>query len=292
MIHDIGGQVALSTRKRPLEDLYRFRDRYPARTVRIRGVDWEYVACGRGAQTLLLLPGAPGRAESTFRYILGLEDNYRIIAPTYPGQSSTLGETLLGLAGLMKAEGVGKACLIGGSYGGLIAQSFVRRFPDMVSNLVLSNTGAPRPGRAGQYARYLHVLEVLPLSAIRAMWRVGAYLFVREIAVDRAFWSAYFREMISTISKEECIGRGKVWVEFDRRSRFTPHDLDEWPGRVLILEAESDLVFPAQERAALRRLYPQATVVTFKEGGHAASVTRRGEYIAVMVRFLEMHAEP
>jgi pimeloyl-ACP methyl ester carboxylesterase len=270
----------------PLEDLHRFRASHALSQTLVDGIQWKYIACGRGDETLLMLPGAPGRAETAFQHILALEGDYRIIAPSYPPPLSTMRAMLAGLAGIMRAEQVEKAHVIGGSYSGLVAQSFVRRFPAKVSTLVMSDTGVPRRDRAKRYARYLRIVEALPLPAIRALWRLGAYLYLREIPLDKPFWRAYFRELISTITKQECIGRLKIWIEFDRHSRFTPHDLDPWPGKILILQAEADLTFPLLERAALRKLYPQAQTITFPHGGHAASITHRGQYMDAIIRFL------
>jgi pimeloyl-ACP methyl ester carboxylesterase len=249
-------------------------------------IAWEYIACGEGEEALMLLPGAPGRGETAFQHILALEKDYTIIAPSYPTPLSTLDEMLRGLAGIIRAEGLERVHLVGGSYSGLIAQSFVRRYPCMVRNLVLSDTGVPRPKRAKKYAWYLRLLKVLPLFAIRACWRLGARIYLREIPANKRFWRAYFRELISTITKEECVGRLKIWIEFDRHSRFTPRDLDSRPGRILILQANGDSTFPPQEQAALRKLYPQARVVSVGGGGHAASIARRGEYIEAITRFL------
>jgi pimeloyl-ACP methyl ester carboxylesterase len=269
-----------------LDDLRRFRATHPVSRTAIDGITWEYIAGGQGKETLLLLPGAPGRGETAFQHILALEASYRIIAPSYPPALSTLDEMLRGLAGILNANGVDTAHVAGGSYSGLIAQSFVRRYPSRVDRLILSDTGVPRRARAGRYSRYVRIVKALPLPAIRALWRLGAYLYLRAIPTNKSFWRAYFRELISTISRQECVGRLRIWVEFDRYSRFTPCDLDTWPGKVLILQAGGDSTFPPREQAALRKLYPRALITTFPAGGHAASITHRKAYLEAIIRFL------
>jgi pimeloyl-ACP methyl ester carboxylesterase len=109
---------------------------------------------------------------------------------------------------------------------------------------------------------------------------------LREIDMDKPFWRAYFRGLIPAITKEECVGRLRIWVEFDLHSRFTPHDLDAWPGRILILEAQADAIYPPHERAALRSLYPRAQVVSFPGLSHAASLARQDGYIEAISGFL------
>ncbi len=275
------------SRSSPIEELYRFRATHPLKTAVIDGVNWEYIACGQGKETLMLLPGGPGRAETAFQHILALESRYKIIAPGYPASLSKLEDMLRGLAGILAAEGVSEAQMAGGSYSGLIAQSFVRRYPKLVRSLILSDTGIPRQNRARKYGRYLRLLKALPLSAIRSIWRLGAYKYLQDITSEKEFWRAYFRQLVAGISKQECVGRLQIWIEFDRESRFTPYDLASWPGKILILEAETDATFSPMERAALRDLYPQAKTIAFKNGGHAASISNRGDYIEAMAEFLD-----
>jgi pimeloyl-ACP methyl ester carboxylesterase len=266
--------------------LDRFRASHPYRSLDVGGVRWEYIACGQGDDVLLLLPGAPGRADTAFEHVLHFEGSYRVIAPCYPAQPTTVAQVLDGLVGILNAEGVEAAHVVGGSYSGLIAQSLVRGYPGRVAGLILSDTGVPNVERARKYSRYLVILRALPGWAVRVVWRLGMHLYLREIAAEGHFWRAYFRELTGTITKEECVGRLKVWIDWDRNSRFSPSDLTDWPGRVLILEAEHDTTFPVSERAALRRLYPQAQTRVFSGGGHAASITRRGEYIAAIAKFM------
>lgn len=275
----------------PLQDLHKFRASHPARTTAINGITWEYIACGQGPETLMLLPGAPGRADTAFQHILAFENDYRIVAPGFPAPLNRLDDMLDGLAGILRAENVGKAHVVGGSYSGLIAQSFVRRHPDIVHNLVLSDTGVPRPDRAKKYGRYMLLLKSLPVQAIRTLWRLGANIYLREIPVDKAFWRAYFYKLASTITKQECVGRLQIWIEFDKHSRFTQRDLAVWPGKILILETATDTTFPPHERAALHTLYPNAETIAFHHGGHAASIAHRADYIAAIRRFLEERDE-
>jgi pimeloyl-ACP methyl ester carboxylesterase len=133
------------------------------------------------------------------------------------------------------------------------------------------------------------LLHVLPMPVVRALWRVGAYLYLRDMApASRPFWRAYFAHLRRSITRRECISRLQVWVDFDSGSHFSHGDLAAWPGEVLILEADRDTTFPAWERQALRRLYPTAHVRVFTGGGHAASLDRRDEYIAAIRGFLSL----
>lgn len=268
---------------------------HPLRYVEVAGARWPYIISGRGEETLLLLPGAPGRVEASFEYVGAFEQDFNVISVGYPAEMTTVNECLEGLASIMDTERIGRASVVGGSYSGLLAQSFVRRYPERTSRLVLSDTGVPRPGRVRKHLMYVALLLLLPMFVVRALWRVGAHMYLREMQTEhRCFWRQYFGHVRNSITRRECINRLRTWIDFDRTSRFTPRDLDDWPGDVLILEAERDTTFPVWERRALRSLYPQAQVRTFPGGGHAASLDRREEYIEAIRQFVrakEAHKE-
>ena len=109
---------------------------------------------------------------------------------------------------------------------------------------------------------------------------------MRELGTGRAFWRRYFHATLAGFGKADYRARIRVGISWDRHATYTAADLRAWPGRILILEADGDPVVAAAERAALRALYPQAQVHTFRDGGHAASLARRDEYIAAIHGFL------
>lgn len=122
-----------------LERLKEFRRAHPYKRLRFHDVEWEYIACGRGEQTLILLPGAFSTGESTFPLILAFESEYRIIAPSY-ALSLTMTGLCEGIVHILDTENIDKVHVIGGSYGGLVAQYLVRQYPSKVSSAILSHT--------------------------------------------------------------------------------------------------------------------------------------------------------
>lgn len=267
-------------------ELLRFRQTHPLRQIDVAGTTWEYLACGHGAETLLILPGLIGLAEMSFQHILALEGEYRILVPSYPFGLKDLGEMETGIATILDAEGVRRAHVLGGSYGGMVAQRFARRYPERVARLVLSHTGGPKPERAAQSRRVVALFGLLPMGLLRALLRAATRKSLQAAPEHRAFWVAYSEEMIQHLTKADLIARYRLAVDFDATSTFTPDDLKDWPGRILILEGDDDPVAEAPARAALKALHPQARVHTFHGTGHVASIARLDEYVAVIRQFL------
>lgn len=267
-------------------ELLDFRAAHPARRLAGAGTTWDYLAGGRGRETLLILPGLLGLGELSFQHIRRFEKDYRVIAPSYPAAARSTTEMTDGIAAILEAEGVPQAHVLGGSYGGMVAQALVRRHPGRVARLVLSHTGGPRPERAAQNERLIGVLRLLPLGVLRAMLRAATRKSLAAAPEHIPFWVAYSDEMIARLGKADLLARYQLAVDFDRRCQFTPDDLQAWPGRILILEGDDDPIAEAPARAALKALHPQARVHTFHGTGHVASIARLDDYVAVITAFL------
>ncbi len=267
-------------------ELLQFRATHPTTTRVLQGTTWEYIACGRGTQSVLILPGLLGLGEMTFQHIQGLEDQYRVIAPSYPFSLMTMAQLVDGIATILQAEGIGQTHVLGGSYGGMVAQVFVRRHPERVDRLVLAHTGGPKRERAAQNRRVIAIMRWLPMGVLRRMVRLATRTSLKAAPEHIPFWTAYGDEMIARLTKADLISRYRIAADFDATSQFTPHDLDSWHGRILILEGDDDPIAEAPARQSLRTAHPRAEIHTFHGTGHIASIAKVDDYVAVIKSFL------
>jgi len=263
-----------------------FRAAHPLKSLAVHGTPWEYIAAGRGAEALLILPGLLGIGEMSFQHILVFENNYRVVAPSYPFNFMTIDPMLDGIAALLDAERIERAHVLGGSYGGMVAQRFVRRYPGRVDRLILSHTGGPKPERAAQNRRLITLLRLMPMGLLRVILRLATRKSLADAPEHIPFWEAYSNEMIARLSKADLMSRYQVAVDFDATSAFTPDDLKHWSGQILILEGDNDPIAEASAREALKTLHPQARTHTFHGSGHVASIAKLDEYVAVIRSFL------
>jgi pimeloyl-ACP methyl ester carboxylesterase len=272
--------------RQKFDQLVRFRAAHPGRDTSAQGVKWEYIASGRGAEALLILPGLLGIGEMSFQHVRAFETDYRVIVPSYPCELATMNQLADGIAAILDADGLQQAHVLGGSYGGMVAQCLVRRCPQRVASLVLSHTGGPEPDRAAANRRFIALLRLLPMGLLRLMLKRATRQTFKDAPEQLPFWESYSSEMIARLRKADLISRYQAAADFDATSAFTPDDLKDWPGRILILEGDNDPVAKAPARAALKALYPQARVHTFHGSGHAAPIAKLDEYVAVIRRFL------
>ena len=101
------------------------------------------------------------------------------------------------------------------------------------------------------------------------------------------FWNGYFDELFaSKLTKADLVSNFRVQHDYYRRFHFVPQDLENWPGRILIAESDTDVLGPRLRRA-LRQAYPNAEVRTFHNGGHGTMFLRFDEYLAMVRQFLD-----
>jgi pimeloyl-ACP methyl ester carboxylesterase len=280
--------------KVPAEQVARlksFRLTHPYKRLTVSDTEWEYISCGKGEQTLLLLPGALSVGESTFPLITAFENEYRIVAPSY-ALSCTMTGLCEGITHILKAEGIDQAHVAGGSYGGLVAQYFVRQYASLARSLILSHTFVLNP----KYAKPLWIIGKLFPALPQSLFvpiiklRLDKMLLSTLRAANHPeteFWRAYLNEAVaSDLLKEVFIHQNKCLLELANQPKFTPEDLQEWHGRILIIESDDDPAIPARDRALLKSIYPQAQIHTFRDAGHASSILKREEVFSIIRNFL------
>jgi maspardin len=268
------------------EQLLQFRATHPHKHLLVARVDWEYISCGQGKDVMLLLPGGTQLADAFFMIIPDFEEEYRIIVPSYPSAPS-MAPLLEGIAAILEAEGIQKVHIIGPSFGGWVAQCFVRRYPDKVATMILNDTSFPRRRRALAGILSLPLLFVLPSRLVFAfLKRELTSLMPALPEKERVFWLAYFQEVLSRSTKEDVLRLWKCAIDLHQHYRFTSNDLVLWPGKVLILDSDDDPAVAASIRAVLKTLYPGAQSHTFHQAGHSPFLTRRTEYLSIVRSFL------
>jgi pimeloyl-ACP methyl ester carboxylesterase len=271
--------------------LKEFRLTHPNKQLIVGDTKWEYLSCGQEEQTLLLLPGALSVGESLFPLITAFENEYRIIAPSY-ALSLTMKGLCEGIAHILETEALNQVHVLGGSYGGLVAQYFVRRYPAKSLSLTLSHTFVLTPKFAKPLWLACKLFPAFPQSLFAPILKVRLNKMLLSTLraanhPEAEFWRAYLNEAIASgMLKEVFIHQNKCLLDLAHQPQFAPDDLKGWPGRILIIESDDDPAIPARDRALLKSTYPTAQVHTFRDAGHASSILKREEVSSIIRSFL------
>ena len=263
-----------------------FRRTHPYKEIQVAGKAWRYIVGGQGERVVLLLPGSLV-PDLFFVPIEALERDSRVIVPAYAAVS-TMAEVVAGLSTILDAERVERVDVIGSSFGGYIAQCFVRAYPERVERLILAETGVRHfVSWAPSISLLARLMSILPARAVRfLMWRLWSTLFTPP-ARQRDFWRELMREILTKqLTKANFVSETEILADFSARYHFRSGDLAAWPGSILIMESERDEAYSPANRARTRAVYPQAHVHVICGATHSAIVTHTEEYIHTMRAFL------
>lgn len=261
-----------------------FREDHPLKRINIAGKNWTYIDTGKGETAILWLVGGLKKADAAHQSIPLLEDDFRIIAPDYPA-ISTMDELADGLVAILDAEKVAQACVLSGSFGGMLAQVLVRRYPGRVSKLVLSTTTPPDQTVAERYSHQLGMVQMADEMTVREGAKMQFFSIIQPPEAEADFMRAYLDELFSErLGKADIISTYEALLNYTERD-FAADDLQDWPGQMLIIDSDDDATFADDARQQMYALYPQAQTHTFRGAGHSPGSTQRDKYFELVRGF-------
>ena len=286
MHSDIFNKVYKKVPQDQKERLLKFRSSHPLKNIIHHGYNWEYISCRQGTQTLVLLPGGIRFGEAWFLLIEALQDQFNILAPTYPSVIK-MEDLADGIANILDSEQVEKAYFLGASLGGWLAQCFVRKYPDKVSKLILSNTSDPGAFSTRQVKIGLLSVKLFPLSLLKSVAEIRIMNLISPPDSEREFWRAFLHEKFSYyVSREDMVSEMQYIFDYVNNYKFSSDDLKDWSGKILILESDNDPAFQKTVRESLKPLYPSSQIHTLHNTGHAPGYRGLQEYIDAIKKYL------
>lgn len=263
-----------------------FRQSHPEKYKTIQGMRWSYLDCGRtDGVPLLWLVGGLKVADAAFEYIPLLEDSFRIIAPSYPAIDKM--DTLVDqLADLLSSLGIEKVHLLAGSFGGMIAQVFIRRHPEMVEKCILSTTSAPDAQRGETYQKEYRNLKYVPAALVK---RGGRDRFLKLVHTegDRGEFMRWYLHELFVKRFDKADIRSTLGCVADYMGKdFKPDDLGAKQADLLIIYSQDDMTFGKDNNQAMMGLYPEAKSYIFEKAGHSPASVHQEDYFKLVRNFL------
>ncbi|MEJ2086138.1 MAG: alpha/beta hydrolase [Acidobacteriota bacterium] len=271
------------------ERLEHFRRAHPVQRAKHADVEWRYRVAGAGATGLILLPGSAGGGDAYFRLVERLEADFRCLMIDYPVVDG-IEAMLAGLAAVLAIEEIDRFSVVGGSFGGMIAQALLLEDPSRVERVVLNSTGPPSPARATSNQRWQPVMRCLPISWIRGLLSLVVRKIAKKIDVEKDFWIEYYTQAARAITRADLESKYRVSIDFDRSFGSRLDSLAGWQGAILLTQGSADSLAGEKMRSELLRAYPRAQVKTFEGAGHGVSLERPDEWEDTVVQFLRGEA--
>jgi pimeloyl-ACP methyl ester carboxylesterase len=261
--------------------LKKFRAEHPPVTMKVNGVDWEYVAYGGGAEAILFLHGMTGAYDIWWQQMEELKGRYRVVSVTYPAVDS-LENLSDGALAVLGAEGIQRAHIVGTSLGGYLTQYLVARYPDRVLSAVFSNTFPPNDIIAAKNKTIGTVLPFLPEWVVLGVLRDSIVRSVYPASGNDETTLAFLSEVVTgRMSKGQVVGRYRCVVQ-----PFEAPDPDKLKIRVMIIEADNDPLVERALREQLKTAYPSAPVRTLPYG-HFPYLNRSTGFTGIIADFID-----
>jgi pimeloyl-ACP methyl ester carboxylesterase len=263
-----------------LQTLQRFRLDHPIRTIKVSGVEWEYISCGAGEGTVLFLHGLAGACDIWWQQISAWADRYRSIAVTYPPIEDLAG-LAAGINAILDVENVRKVNLVGSSLGGYLAQYLLKHYPDRINKVVFSNTYAQPEPLAAKYRLVGSLLPYAPEWLVMGVFRWSFRLVIYPASGRSQLTLDYLREQASgKMRKAQVLNRYYNVIE-----SFEHPDPSESDIPILIVESDNDPLIEPAWRERLKATYPSASVKTFHRAGHFPYLNMPDRYLELLEAF-------
>lgn len=264
--------------------LKQFREDHPQKTLTVNSTDWTYYTAGNGSETILWLVGGLKKADAAYKSMPLLADIYNIIAPDYPALGS-MSELADGLSAIIEAENIETVYVLAGSFGGMLAQVFMRRYPDKARKVVLSTTISPDASHSDRYQQLMEMAKLAPDDFLRQTAQTQMLGTIAPADNEIAFYKAYLKELYEhRLDKADIVSIYSALIDYMRQN-FTAQDLGNWSGNLLIINSDNDATFGESAQNDLVTLYPSAQVYTFEGAGHSPSSTNRSEFFNLIRQF-------
>ena len=292
-----GPDPEVHTMKSYKQGLEAFLKTHTYKETEIGGHRFRYLFCGHGSRVLALFVGGLGRQELWFPYVNDLEKDYRILTFNYPDSCRTNKELLAAIHGLMESLGISSCVVTGSSFGGYLAQQFVRSWPEMTEALILFSTAAfSRATLTRLRERYprtkrdmiMALLHLVPYPAMKPVRiRLLKHSFSGVTEEERIYMDGLLREIYRDYTAREDIHLTGLFFDLLFQKPAGTSDYLFLGHRILLRLPADDTTFSPEMQADLVRLMPGAVLDLSVTGGHMATMMKPAEYADAMRQFLE-----
>ena len=250
-------------------------------SVTFDGVTMHYMKCGTGRRYLIVLPGladglttVEGKALLLAPAYRKYWDNFTVLMfsrrDSLP-EGFTIEDMAEDQAKAMRALGIGRACALGVSQGGMVAQALAAAHPNKVRRLVLAVT-----------APYANATVRACVESWIRMAEAGDHKALMADTAEHTYTERYLR-FYRLLYPALGIGKPADYSRFLVNARaILGFDAREVLHKItcptLILGGAKDAIVGVEASGELHRLIPQSSLHIYPECGHAPYDEEKGFY--------------
>lgn len=259
------------------------------KTIQVNDHTFPYLEGGKG-ETLVLLHGF-GSEKDHWVFFAKHIKNYHVIIPDLPGfgdntrimeQSYDVSTQADRLKKFLDLLGLKKIHIAGNSMGGNISAVFAARYPEMVTSVVLLDTGGVKePVESELHTQIRKGINPLVTGNEKEYDRMMKFVFVKpplvpgpvkKILVEKAVKNRAFNE--------------KIFSDITARpATLTPEVLGKISAPVLIIWGDSDRILNISSVSVLKKDIKNCTVRVIEDCGHSPMLERPEDTAELFLEF-------
>ena len=276
------------------EEIEPFINKNTYQVMKIGSANIRYVITGEETKPcVVFLNGGMNCSEMWFKYVEKMSDEYRILIFDYPIEIKTVDETAQIIYEFLIKLGIEKAFFAGASFGGMMAQIFARKYPQMVTGLGLFST-------AGLDEKTLRIEKRKYRFAPLLLWYMKHCDYEKlkpkviesslknyakkETEEDREYLKEMFEFMFKDYTNSKDIHITGMISKVVNIKPCKKEDFDFIKDKVLLIFPKEDF-FSNDEQKSLQDLFPYAKTEYIKNG-HFGTVLEYEKYIGLMKEFI------
>jgi len=268
----------------------KFDNRY-LKKINVDGNLWEYYKIGVKNQCVLFLSGGLRKGKIAFEALELLGKDYTVIAPNYPVTNS-IDEIVDGLENVLLNEGINKTFLLGQSYGGTIAQSFLRLKNSFVKHVIVSSSAPLVYGKSTNFLLklILGMIYIIPEKIVKKIFALS----ITKVFEFGSSNQEEYTNLIDHIIRNETTKKdifsffstidslGKKVMRMQNKIIYTP---------VTVLYAEDDSTQDEKDKICYHAQYKNCNYINIGKFGHTAYIKAPYHFVQVVKRVFDKHVD-
>lgn len=278
------------------EEYKAFLREYPYKTIEVDGVTVRYQRGGKeGAPTVLFFHGLEMQ-EMWMPYALHFREKYGFLIYEYPFFTVKPEEQVDFLRKLLDKLGIEEVILLGASDGGVNAQMFAKKYPEMVKAMILVTTLTLDSDYVRDIKKewikgpiMINLMKIIPAKTLmKQLIKLSPKFLEYETPENKAYGISFYETVASDLQYKKRFIHSYTCVFMLRNCEyFKKEDFEYLRGKVQILVPEHD-IFKKEDQEILAALFRDLDArIEDAPGGHVGFIVQADAYLEKIDRFLE-----
>ena len=277
------------------EEYKAFLREYPYKTIEVDGVTVRYQRGGKeGAPTVLFFHGLEMQ-EMWMPYVLHFREKYGFLIYEYPFFTVKLEEQIEFLRKMLDKLGIEEVILLGASDGGVNAQMFAKKYPEMVKAMILTTTLTLDSDYIRNIKKewikgpiMINLMKIMPAKTLmKQLIKLSPKFLEYETPENKAYGISFYETVASDLQYKKRFIHSYTCVFMLRNCEyFKKEDFAYLHGKVQILVPEHD-IFKKEDQEILAALFRDLDArIEDASGGHVGFIVQADAYLEKIDNFL------